>query len=46
MQVLDFTYPFPCKVIAYADDLVLCAFDRDPEKTEMGHPMVQKWSNY
>ena len=29
-HVLDFTYPFPCKVIAYADDLVLCAYDRDP----------------
>jgi hypothetical protein len=29
-QVLGNTYPFPCLVIAYADDIVLCAFDRDP----------------
>ena len=29
-EVLEITYPFPCKIVAYADDLVLCAFDRDP----------------
>ena len=29
-EVLEITYPFPCKIVSYADDLVLCAFDRDP----------------
>ena len=29
-EVLEIAYPFPHKIIAYADDLVLCAYDRDP----------------
>ena len=29
-ELLSFVFPFPFVIIAYADDLVLCTFDKDP----------------